>query len=94
MNADFKLIPDNVKVPVKGKKGEYLIEAVLRLTYKGEPIAKWQGRGEECDLFALAHEHIQTHGHLAEWRRLWNTKQYEPSTNWVQCNDSLLVDIT
>lgn len=88
------MVPDSVKVPVKGKKGEYLIEAVLRLTYKDEPIAKWQGRGEDCDLMALAHAHIQTHGYLAEWRRRWNIKQYEPNTNWVQWTDSLTVDIT
>lgn len=86
-------MPGNIKVPVKGKKGEYLIEAVLRLTYKGVPIARWQGRGEECDLYTLALEHIKLHGYLAEWRRLWNLKQFEPNTDWVQWNDSLIVDI-
>ena len=93
MNPDFKLIPDNIKVPVKGKKNEYLIEAVLRLTYKGEPIARWQGRGEECDLYALALKHIKTQGYLAEWQVRWALKMFEPGTNWVQWNDSLFVDI-
>lgn len=93
MNPDFKLLPDCAKVPVKGKKGEYVYEAVLRLTYKGEAIAKWQGCGEDCDLMALAHEHIKTYGYLAEWRRRWNLKQYEPNTNWVQWDESLRVEV-
>lgn len=95
-NPDFKLVPDFVKVPVKGDgipKGSYNIEAVLRVTYKGESIARFQGRGEECDLYAEALEHIKTHGYLAEWRRRWNLKQYEPDTNWVQWTEELRVEV-
>ena len=94
----FETIEDTRKV-------EGGVERLTRILYKGVGIAnivhdftpseKGIKKGKKAAVYnnGTVEDYLKTHGHLVEWRRRWNIKDFDPGCNWVNWNDSMKVDV-